>query len=89
MLRDNDITIPVATVHHWGEIRENPVLCEGDFVGANAQSVACFDPNFLKPTDQDVVVHITTAGERQTKSETSFSTSWCPSSELHVLTRGL
>jgi len=29
---------PVSTVHTWVFIRDNPVMCQGDFVGANAHA---------------------------------------------------
>ncbi|KXN80975.1 putative family 17 glucosidase SCW4 [Leucoagaricus sp. SymC.cos] len=47
-LRGAGINTPVSTVHNWVAIRDNPVLCQGDFVGANAH--AFYDPN--TPADQ-------------------------------------
>ncbi|KAJ7133476.1 glycoside hydrolase superfamily [Mycena epipterygia] len=32
------ITVPVSTVHTWVEIVNNPILCQADFVGANAHA---------------------------------------------------
>ncbi|KAF9444750.1 glycoside hydrolase family 17 protein [Macrolepiota fuliginosa MF-IS2] len=42
-LRAAGVNTPVTTVHTWVNIRDNPVFCNGDFVGANAH--AFFDPN--------------------------------------------
>ncbi|KAF8896659.1 glycoside hydrolase superfamily [Infundibulicybe gibba] len=32
------VTTPVSTVHVWVTIRDNPILCGADFVGANAHA---------------------------------------------------
>ncbi|KAF8652878.1 hypothetical protein AX16_004099 [Volvariella volvacea WC 439] len=37
-LRSNGVAIPVSTVHTWINISNNPVLCDADFVAANAHS---------------------------------------------------
>ncbi|KAH6918260.1 glycoside hydrolase superfamily [Coprinopsis sp. MPI-PUGE-AT-0042] len=42
-LRSAGINTPVSTVHDWVQIRANPVLCNGDFVGANTH--AFYDGN--------------------------------------------
>ncbi|KAH6918261.1 glycoside hydrolase superfamily [Coprinopsis sp. MPI-PUGE-AT-0042] len=43
-LRSVGVNTPVSTVHTWVHIRANRVLCNGDFVGANAH--AFYDGNF-------------------------------------------
>ncbi|KXN92844.1 putative family 17 glucosidase SCW4 [Leucoagaricus sp. SymC.cos] len=54
-LRSAGINTPVSTVHNWVAIRDDPVFCQGDFVGANAH--AFYDPN--TPADQtgNFVIH--------------------------------
>ncbi|KAJ2921400.1 hypothetical protein H1R20_g15695, partial [Candolleomyces eurysporus] len=53
-LRSIGINTPVATVHHWVAIRDNPGnLCRGDFVGANAH--AFFDGNVAANAAGDFV----------------------------------
>ncbi|KAF5316836.1 hypothetical protein D9619_006154 [Psilocybe cf. subviscida] len=32
------VTTPVSTAHNWVEVRDNPILCGADFVGANAHA---------------------------------------------------
>ncbi|KAF9566944.1 glycoside hydrolase [Agrocybe pediades] len=42
-LRSVGVSTPVSTVHTWVRIRDEPALCGGDFVGANAH--AFYDGN--------------------------------------------
>ncbi|TFK36325.1 glycoside hydrolase superfamily [Crucibulum laeve] len=37
-LRSVGVATPVSTVHSWTTIRDNPILCGGDFVAANAHA---------------------------------------------------
>ncbi|KAG2019933.1 glucan 1,3 beta-glucosidase [Coprinopsis cinerea AmutBmut pab1-1] len=52
-LRSNGVNTPVSTVHTWVHIRDNRVLCNGDFVGANAH--AFFDGNVVGQQTGDFV----------------------------------
>ncbi|KAH6918259.1 glycoside hydrolase superfamily [Coprinopsis sp. MPI-PUGE-AT-0042] len=52
-LRSVGVNTPVSTVHTWVHIRANRVLCNGDFVGANAH--AFFDGNFAASQTGDFV----------------------------------
>ena len=36
-LQGDGISLPLSTVATWVNIRDNPVFCEADFIGANAQ----------------------------------------------------
>jgi len=54
-LRSAGVSTPVSTVHIWVNIRDNPVFCNGDFVGANAH--AFYDPNTSSAHTGDFVIH--------------------------------
>lgn len=49
------ISIPVSTVQTWIAIRDNPVFCQGDFVGANAH--AFYDGNTVSDQTGNFVIH--------------------------------
>ncbi|TFK30240.1 glycoside hydrolase [Coprinopsis marcescibilis] len=75
-LRSVGVNTPVSTVHTWVFIRDNRVLCNADFVGANAH--AFFDGNFAAEQTGDFVF----------KTVVPNLKSACPGREIRITESG-
>ncbi|KAF8999641.1 glycoside hydrolase superfamily [Cyathus striatus] len=71
------INVPVSTVHTWVQIRDNPVLCGADFVGANAK-FAYFDGGYSSDQAGDFVFRLVVPSLRRA----------CPGKKVYIIESG-